>query len=227
MEAEIMSNLNFYTAEKDYLRENMNKYTQKAFEILPKIDNPHILDIGCGTGVPTIKLAEISKGCITGLDDDETSLKTLLRKIKTRELDKQVKVINESIFTMDFPAESFDIIWAEGSVFVMGFGDSIKKFNHFLKPEGFIVIHDDNKDKNKKLELVKKYGYRLISEFELSHKVWWEDYYAPLQKLIKEFKNKYPDDLELNQELDKDQKEINQNFSSVMASSIIIIIQKV
>lgn len=227
METEIMSNLNLYKVEKDYLRENMNKYIQKAFEILPKIDNPHVLDIGCGTGVPTIKLAEISKGCITGLDNDENALEILHGKIRTLGFDNHVKVINESIFTMDFPAESFDIIWTEGSIFVMGFGDSIKKWNHFLKPEGFIVIHDDNKDKNKKLELLKKYGYRLISEFELSNKVWWEDYYAPLQKLIKEFKNKYPDDLELNKELDKDQREIDQNFSSVLASSIVIIIQKV
>ena len=117
-----MSYQNLYKAEKDYLRENMNKYTEKAFEILPKIDKPHILDVGCGTGVPTIKLAEISGGYITGLDNDETSLEILHRKIKARGLDKQVKVINESIFTMDFPAESFDIIWAEGSVFLMGFG---------------------------------------------------------------------------------------------------------
>lgn len=105
--------------------------------------------------------------------------------------------------------------------------DSIKKWNRFLKTDGFIVTHNDNENKNKKLEMIKKYDYRLITEFEISHKVWWEDYYAPLQKLIKEFKDKYPDDSELNKELDKDQMEIDQNFSSVMASSIVIIIQKV
>jgi hypothetical protein len=30
-----------------------NDYTQKAFEILPKMERPRILDIGCGPGGPT------------------------------------------------------------------------------------------------------------------------------------------------------------------------------
>ena len=29
-----------------------NEYTKKAFEMLPRLDNPRILDIGCGTGGP-------------------------------------------------------------------------------------------------------------------------------------------------------------------------------
>lgn len=226
-----MPNLDLYRAGKDHIRENLNKYTQKAFKKLPKLDNPHILDVGCGTGVPTLKLAELSKGHITGLDNDETSLEMLRRKIEARGLEDRVKVIDDSIFTMDFPLESFDIIWAEGSVFVMGFENSIKKWRRFLKPEGFMVIHDDNEEKNKKIEMVEKNGYRLIDEFELSHKIWWEDYYAPLQRLIKEFNDKYPNDSEfnkeLNKELNKDQREIDQNFSAVMASSFIFIIQKI
>ncbi|HOI39297.1 MAG TPA: class I SAM-dependent methyltransferase [Methanobacterium sp.] len=222
-----MANLDLYRCEKDHIRENLNKYTEKAFRLLPIMDKPHILDVGCGTGVPTLKLAESSGGRIIGLDNDETSLKMLRRKIEDQGLDNQVKVINDSIFTMDFPLESFDIIWAEGSVFVMGFEESIKNWRRFLKPDGFIVLHDDNEDKKKKLEMVKKHGYRLINEFELPYKVWWEDYYTPLQELIKEFNEKYPGDSKLNEELNKDQREIDQNFSAVMANSIVIIIQKV
>lgn len=222
-----MANLDLYRCEKDHIRENLNKYTEKAFRLLPIMDKPHILDVGCGTGVPTLKLAESSGGRIIGLDNDETSLKMLRRKIEDRGLDNQVKVINDSIFTMDFPLESFDIIWAEGSVFVMGFEKSIKNWRRFLKPDGFIVLHDDNEDKNKKFEMVKKLGYRLINEFELSNKVWWEYYYTPLQELIKEFREKYPGDSKLNEKLNKDQREIDQNFSGLMANSIVIIIQKV
>jgi len=42
---------------KDHFRERLNKYTRRAFQMLPKVENPHILDIGCGSGVPTIELA--------------------------------------------------------------------------------------------------------------------------------------------------------------------------
>ena len=131
-----MSNLYLYRIEKDHIRENMNKYTIKAFKLLPKVMNPRILDIGCGTGVPTIELAKMSGGEVTGLDNNANSLNLLQKKINALGLDKQVKVINDSIFSMDFPDESFDIIWAEGSVFVMGFENSIKKWRRFLKRRG-------------------------------------------------------------------------------------------
>ncbi len=36
------------------LRERFLKYTRKAYQMLPKMDKPRILDIGCGTGIPTI-----------------------------------------------------------------------------------------------------------------------------------------------------------------------------
>ncbi len=122
-----MSNLNLYRIEKDHIRENLNKYTRRAFKLLPKCKNPHILDIGCGSGVPTIELATISDGHVTGIDIDVTSLNLLQRKIKEIGLNNQVSVIKNSILTMDFPEESFDIIWAEGSIFVIGFENSIKK----------------------------------------------------------------------------------------------------
>jgi len=132
-----MSNLNLYRIEKDYIRENLNKYTRKAFKLLPKCKNPHILDIGCGTGVPTIELAKISDGHVIGIDIDVTSLNLLQIKMKETGLNNRMSVIKDSILTMDFPEESFDIIWAEGSIFVIGFENSIKKWRRFLKPNRF------------------------------------------------------------------------------------------
>jgi len=222
-----MSNLNLYRIEKDHIRENLNKYTRKAFELLPKLKNPHILDVGCGTGVPTIELAKISSGHIIGIDIDETSLNLFQRKITETGLNNQVSVIKDSILTMNFPEESFDIIWAEGSIFVIGFEKSIKKWRRFLKPNGFLVIHDENKDKTKKIESLTKYGYSLIAQFELSDSVWWSEYYTPLEQIIQKFRNKYPEDFELNNELNKDQIEIDKcKSNSVIFSSFYVIIQK-
>jgi len=219
--------LNVYRTEKDRIRENLNKYTRKAFALLPKCHNLHILDVGCGSGVPTIELAKISKGYIIGIDIDETSLDLLHRKIKGRGLNNQVSVIKNSILTMDFPEESFDIIWAEGSVFVTGFENSIKKWRRFIKPNGFLVIHDENKDKTKKLEMITKYGYVLIGQFELSDTLWWIDYYTPLEHLIQEFRHKFPNDSELLNELNKDQIEINKcKSNAVVFSSFFVIMQK-
>ena len=161
-----MSNLNLYRIEKDHIRENLNKYTRKAFKLLPKCKNPHILDIGCGTGVPTIELAKISNGHVIGIDI--TSLNLLRGKIKEMGLNNRVNVIKDSILTMAFPEESFDIIWGEGSISAIGFENSIKQWSQFLKPNGFLVIHDENKDKTKKIGSITKHGYTPIAQFELS-----------------------------------------------------------
>jgi len=223
-----LSNLNLFRIEKDHIRENLNKYTRKAFTLLPKYNNPHILDIGCGTGVPTIELAKISNGQIIGIDINETSLNLLKRKIKELKLSNQVKVIKGSILNMDFPKESFDIIWAEGSVFVIGFENSIKRWYRFLKPDGFLVIHDENNDKNKKLGLIKKHGYSLVGQFEITDKLWLLEYYKPLELLIQKFRHKYPNDSELNNELNKDQIEIDKcKTNSIVFSSFFVIMQKV
>ena len=222
-----MSNLNLYRIEKDHIRENLNKYTRKAFKLLPKCKNLHILDVGCGSGVPTIELAKISDGHVIGIDIDETSLNLLRRKLRETGLNNRVSVIKDSILTMDFPEESFDIIWAEGSIFVIGFEKSIKKWRRFLKPNGFLVIHDENKDKNKKLGLIIKYGYALIAQFELTDNLWWLEYYTPLEQLIQEFRHKYPNDSELSNELNKDQVEIDKcKSNSIVISSFFVIMQK-
>jgi len=197
-----MSNLNLYRIEKDHIRENLNKYTRKAFKMLPKCKSPHILDVGCGSGVPTIELAKISDGHIIGIDIDVTS--------------------------MDFPEESFDIIWAEGSIFAIGFENSLKMWYRFLKPNGFLVIHDENKDKTKKLGLIPKYGYTFIAQFEISDNLWWLEYYTPLELLIQGFRHKYPNDSELINELNKDRIEIDEcKSNSIETSSFFVIMQKV
>ena len=63
-----------FQAKKDLVRERLNKYTRKAFRMLPKLDKPRILDIGCGSGIPTIEIARLSKGEIIGIDIHQPSL---------------------------------------------------------------------------------------------------------------------------------------------------------
>ena len=63
------------TIDTDAYRKNLLKYTGIAYALLPPMDKPLILDSGCGTGVPTIYLAQISKGNVIGVDIDGTALK--------------------------------------------------------------------------------------------------------------------------------------------------------
>lgn len=74
----------------------------------------------------------------------------------------KIEIIEKSLFALDFPDESFDIIWAEGSISTIGFEEDLKQWRRFLKLHGFLVIHDDISEITKMLKLTSNYNYRLI-----------------------------------------------------------------
>ena len=198
-----------FQIKKDLVRKRLAKYTRKAFRMLPEMDKPRILDVGCGSGVGTVELARLSNGEIIGLDIDQSVLDRLTRKIEKADLSDRVKTLNCSIFDMEFPDESFDIIWSEGSIFVIGFERGLQEWRRFLKPGGFMVIHDEKGNVKEKLEQISGCEYELLGYFILDIDTWWTEYFAPLEKLIGETRIKYPDDQKVLEALHQAQREID------------------
>ena len=197
-----------FQASKDRVRERFNRFTRKAFEMLPELDRPFILDVGCGSGVPTMQLAEISNGQILALDINQDLINRLAVKIEKAGLSDRVKATCCSMFEMNFPQESFDIIWAEGSIHVIGFEAGLSGWRRFLKPKGFLVVHDERENINTKLGLIRSCGYDLVGYFELDEETWRDEYFSPLQKLIDEYRRSYAGDPQAVAALDKEQQEI-------------------
>ena len=196
--------------DHDSLRKNLNKYTKKAFRMLPKLEDPHILDIGCGTGVPTLELARLSKGRIMGIDIDKVSLDKLKEKIKEADLTDRVKTVKCSMFNIKFTDESFDVIWTEGAILAIGFRKGLKEWRRLIKSKGFLVVHDEIGDIPKKLELIAICGYKLINHFIVSGDIWWHEYYCPLENQIQELRLEYDDDPNVISILDKEQQEVDE-----------------
>jgi len=194
---------------KEKIRKRLLKYTRKAFRMIPQIDKPRILDVGCGSGIPTLELARLSRGEVIGIDIDQPALDKFVRKIAESGLDKRVQALNCSIFDMDFPAESIDIIWSEGSIYAIGFERGLQKWKRFLRPGGFMVIHDEQGNVKEKLEQVSNCGYELLDYFLLSKETWWSEYFAPLEKLIAKSQTKYTDDPTVHEELHLAQEELD------------------
>jgi ubiquinone/menaquinone biosynthesis C-methylase UbiE len=149
---------------KDKIRERLLKYTRKAFRMLPNMDRPRILDIGCGSGVSTLELARLSRGKVIGIDIDQPALDKFTRRIEEAGFTEQIQVINCSMFTMDFPNESFDILWAEGSIYAIGFEKGLREWRQLLKPGGSMVVHDEQGNVREKLEQISNCGYELHVE---------------------------------------------------------------
>jgi len=198
-----------FQMRKDKIRKRLLKYTRKAFRMLPQIDRPRILDIGCGAGIPTLELARLSQGEIIAIDIDQPALDKFTNKIKEAGLTDQVQAVNCSILDMDFPDESFDIIWSEGSIYVIGFETGLREWKRFLKPSGFMIVHDEQGNVKEKLEQISNCGYELLGYFMLSEDIWWTEYFAPLEKRIDEIRAKHAGDPKTLVALDNDQREID------------------
>jgi ubiquinone/menaquinone biosynthesis C-methylase UbiE len=194
---------------KDRLREGLVKYTRKAFQMLPRMDKPRILDMGCGSGIPTLELARLSKGEVIGIDIDQPALGRLTTKIEEAGLTGRVKAVNRSMFDTDFVDASFDVIWSEGSIYAIGFERGLREWKRLVKPNGFMVVHDEQGDVTGKLEQISNCGYELLGYFILGEDTWWTEYFAPLEKLIAQSRGRHTDDLEVLEELHKCQKELD------------------
>ena len=149
---------------------------------------------------------------------------------------------------MDFPDGSFDIIWAEGSIWIIGFERGLKGWRRFLKPNGFLVVHEMTwlrpdppqeiydywkgyypgmKTVPGYLEQISSCGYDLLGHFTLPGDIWWTEYYGPLEKRINELRTKHVDEPQALLELDKEQREIDMfKTNSRRYSSVLFVMQK-
>jgi len=196
--------------------------------VLLQLDKPRILDVGCGSGVPTMELAKLSNGEITGMDINEELLDMLRRNIEKAGVSDRVKAMQCSIFDMEFPDESFGIIWSEGSIYVIGFERGLQEWKRFLKPNGFMVVHDEKGNVPEKLKQISSCGYELLGHFELDKDRWWAEYFAPLEKLVVEARTKGTDDPKVIEALKSAQWEIDMfRKNPDLNSSICFILKKV
>jgi len=197
-----------FEINKDFFRKKLITNTWKAYHMLPNIDKPRILDIGCGSGIPTIELAVLSKGQIKAVDKDNAALLWLKEKIKALFLTKHIKTYKCDITKLKFKKNYFDIIWSEGAVSSIGFINGIKMWHRFLKNNGYMVIHDEIKDYQKKLQAISECGYKLLNHFTIPAVEWFNKYFKPLEKRILELKNKYSNNSHAIEILEKEEYEI-------------------
>jgi len=213
--------------DRDRIRANLNKYTRKAFEILPKLENPSILDIGCGTGVPTIELAKLSRGEIVAIDISRESLNRLERNAEREGLAHKIDTVYLSASELEELNRHFDIVWAEGVIAAIGFEKGLREWRSLVKPGGFLVIHDDYTDTESKLDLIPQCGYRLLDRFILSWETWWTEHYRPLEEELNGLESGGPDD-SLKSEIAAARSEIEKFRTEYGSnSSIFFIMQRV
>jgi ubiquinone/menaquinone biosynthesis C-methylase UbiE len=195
--------------EIEQVRAGFLKYTRKAFLKLPQLENPRILDIGCGSGVPTIELAKLSGGEVTGIDIDQSCIDEFNRKVKEENLGNRVKALNLSLSEMKFPDETFDVIWSEGVVGNIGFVTSLKDWRRLLKQDGYLVIHYQVSRVADVLSRIPQLGYSLVDTLLLPVDAWWAEFYEPIEEKMDTLLHKYRNNTDALKLLNQCKTEMN------------------
>ncbi len=179
-----MSQRNSETIDRDQFRANLLKYTRRAYSMLPQQYKPRILDVGSGSGVPTLELARISGGKVVAVDIDRNALDGLVIRAEEEGMSSSITVVHSSMLDMHFPPGSFDVIWTEGGISYIGFERGLSQWRSLLVPEGHLVVHDALSGLQRKIELTRSCGYTILGQFQLPPNIWWREYYAPLERQL-------------------------------------------
>lgn len=177
--------------------------TLTALSLLP-IAPKSILEIGCGKGVATSTLANNSSANIVAVDNEQSAIDYLNVQITNKKLSNSVTPVCATMTDLHFEKGSFDLIWAEGSAYIMGVTNALAKWKPLLKAPGFLVLSDlvwltdaasksaeefwskeypDMQQLSTREKQIEAAGYEIISSFTLSDKA-WQAYILPLTERV-------------------------------------------
>ena len=195
-----------------------DEHTKKAFSFIaePPLGGGEILDVGCGKGVQTMALARLCPSCrIIATDIHQPFLDALDEKIAAGGFSGRIRTVRASMDDLPFGEESFDILWAEGCSFIMGFEHAVRYWKKFLKPGGYMMISDlfwftespsaEAREffaeidptlmvEEKGCEIIRNAGLELVGSFRLPSRVWEESYYGVVKAKSGELMEKFKDD---------------------------------
>ncbi|MFG2423866.1 class I SAM-dependent methyltransferase [Streptomyces sp. NPDC048448] len=106
----------------------------------PLPERPRVLDLGCGPGRSALLLAAEAGARVTAVDLHEPFLDELRRAAEARSLSASVNAVRADMGELPCPDGSFDLLWAEGSAYLIGFDTALRGWRRLLAPGGTLVL---------------------------------------------------------------------------------------
>lgn len=103
-----------------------------------KCENKKILDYGCGNGIHSVWLAEYGAE-VVGIDLSKYSLQIAKERAKKEGIDNKAEFLMMDCENLDFPDDSFDIIFDGGTLSSLDFKKALPEISRVLRPGGFLI----------------------------------------------------------------------------------------
>lgn len=190
--------------------------TRRAFTLVPPLDATSlVLDLGCGAGAQTFVLAELTPARILAVDSHAPFVTRLNDTARRLGLAHRVQAMVGDMVAPGVAPNSVDLIWAEGSIYNLGFAPGLASLRPLLKAGGHVAVTEacwlmpDPPEPCREfwhteypamtgveacLAMVRSCGYTDVGHFALPALSWWTDYYGPLQTAIERFRVRYAGD---------------------------------
>ncbi len=205
--------------------------TRKALEFIElEADNAlQILDIGCGTGGQTMTIAQRTNSQITAVDLFPAFLEKLEEKARQLGLSHKMTTLNQSMDSLAFDNETFDVIWSEGAIYIYGFEKGVTAWRKFIKPGGYLAVSEISWLTNLRPKAIEQYwaeeyaeidtvsnktkvleenGYSPVAHFILPEYCWIDNYYQPMERRFEDFLKKHNYSEEVEKMIEANREEI-------------------
>jgi trans-aconitate methyltransferase len=193
-------------------------------------DSPRVMDLGCGPGRQTLVLARELAVPITAVDSNAPFLNRLESEAAAQGLEHLVRTRCADFGALEDAPGSVDLIWSEGAIYFLGFGEGLRKWHPLLSPGGLLAATEATWLTDSPPAEVAEFwreayprmgnlatnsakardaGFELLDTFVLPASAWWDEYYRPLRARMASLQERARGDLDLATAIEETEREIS------------------